>query len=323
MTKNVKTWICKNKPGYAPYIFIAPFVFIFCAFMIYPMGKSIYLAFTATNGPKSVVWIGLDNFRFLMKDTDFWLAVKNTSVYAFFSLFLQLPLSLGLAVLLNKKWVKGRNALRFVFFIPNLIGQVFVAVLFNVLFFPRFGLVNRALAAVVHAGPAWFSNAVESWWIVHFGSGVVDSQWLNNADLVMPALILSSMWIYVGFNMIYFLAALQAVDKQLYDAAAVDGASSWRCFLHVTLPGIKPVLIFVMILSTIGSFQLFALPYVLLSQTSGPNQSGLTIVMYLFQTGFRTGDLGYASAVGWMLVIIILIFSLIQLFFSGTLQARK
>jgi ABC-type sugar transport system permease subunit len=137
-------------------------------------------------------------------------------------------------------------------------------------------------------------------------------RWLGEPYLVMPALIIITLWLYTGFNMIYFLAALQNVDRGLYEAAEIDGANNWQKFWHVTLPGIKPIAVFVVVMSTIGSFQLFELPFVLLNG-SGPNQAGLTIVMYLYQTGFETGDLGYASAIGWVLVVMIMGFSLLQL----------
>ena len=283
-------WTLQRKA--APYVFVAPFVIVFVTFMLYPLVHSIVFAFQTSNGPKSTVFVGLDNFRFMLRDPDFWTAVKNTATFAFFSVFVQLPMSLGLALLLNARWVKGRNFFRLAFFSPHLVGQVFVAVLFSLIFIPRFGLLNRAIHAVAGVG--------------------LETKWLMNPDLVMPALVLTALWMYVGFNMIYFLAALQAVDPQLYEAAQVDGANRWQQFVHVTFPGIKPIAVFVMIMSAIGSFQLFELPYVLLRQTAGPNQSGLTIVMYLYNTGFSTGDLGYASAIGWALVLIILTISLFQ-----------
>lgn len=128
----------------------------------------------------------------------------------------------------------------------------------------------------------------------------------------MPAIILASLWMYIGFNMIYFLAALQSVSKDLTDAATVDGANARQRFYHITLPAIRPVASFVLLLSLIGSFQLFELPYLLLNQTGGPNNQGLTIVMYLYQTGFETGDLGYASAIGWSLAILLGGFAVVQ-----------
>jgi ABC-type sugar transport system permease subunit len=282
---------------FAPYLFVSPFLILFAVFGAYPIVKSLILAFYITNGPKSAVFVGLQNFIFLLSDDDFHKAVWNTAVFAFWSVFLQLPLSLGLALLLNSRWVRGREILRLAFFSPNLLGQVFVGVLFSVLFIPQYGLVNRFL---------------------HFIAGIpLDTRWLANPALVMPALVLTSLWMYVGFNMIYFLAALQAVDKDLYEAATVDGANAWHQFWAVTLPGIKPVAVFVLVMSTIGSFQLFELPWIMLNNSAGPDQAGLTIVMYLYQTGFVTGDLGYASTVGWTLALGVLMISLVQMRVTG------
>lgn len=280
----------------APYVFVSPFIILFAVFMAYPLVQSIWMAFHITNGPRSSVFVGLGNFRFLIEDPDFWTALKNTAVFALFSVFLQLPLSLSLALLLNARWIKGRNAFRLAFFSPHLVGQVFVAVLFSLIFIPRFGLLNRVIHAVSGRG--------------------LETMWLMNPNLVMPALVITSLWMYVGFNMIYFLAALQNVDGTLYEAAQVDGASPWQQFVYVTLPGIKPVAVFVVLMSTIGSFQLFELPFVLLNG-AGPKNAGLTIVMYLYNTGFSTGDLGYASAIGWALVLITLTISLIQARVAG------
>jgi len=281
---------------YAPYIFVTPFIVVFLVFGLYPLGKSLILSFYRTSGPKTRVFVGLANFGFLLSDPYFLKAVWNTTVFAFFSVFLQLPLSLGLALLLNYKLVKGRNFFRFMFFSPRLVGQVFVAVLFTIIFLPKHGLLNQALHFLIRLDP--------------------ETKWLSDARLVMPALVLTALWMYVGFNMIYFLAALQAVDQDLYDAAKVDGANAFQRFLHVTLPGIKPVAVFVIVLSTIGSFQLFELPFLMLGG-GNPENAGLTIVWYLYQNGFEAGDLGYASAIGWTLALGVLILSLMQMRLTG------
>jgi ABC-type sugar transport system permease subunit len=288
---------------YAPYLFVAPFLIVFATFGLWPILKSLVLSFYATNGPKSAVFVGAANFRFLLADPDFHIAVWNTVVFALASVFVQLPLSLGLALLLSQPWLRGREFFRLAFFSPHLVGSVFVAVLFQVLFIPQYGLLNKALHAL-------------------FGIPL-DTKWLANPALVMPALVLTSLWMYVGFNMIYFLAALQAVDRELYEAATVDGANPWQQFWAVTLPSIRPVAIFVLITATIGSFQLFELPYIMLNNGSGPNKAGLTIVMYLYQTGFVTGDLGYASAVGWTLALGVLVISLIQARVTGAWKGSE
>jgi ABC-type sugar transport system permease subunit len=287
----------------APYIFVAPFVVLFLLFGLYPLIKSFILAFYVTNGPKSASFVGIENFTFLLSDKNFHKALWNTTVYTLASVFLQLPLALLLAMALNSKWVRLRNFFRLSFFAPNLVGQVFVAVLFIVIFLPEFGLLNNVLNTLF---------------------GLPKSiKWLQNAELVMPALVLTSLWMYVGFNMIYFLAALQNVDQNLYEAAMVDGANAVQRFFAVTLPGIKPVLIFVLVIATIGSFQLFELPFVMLQQTAGPDNAGLTVVMYLYLNGFESGDLGYASTVGWTMAFILLTVSLVQLHLSGTFKREK
>lgn len=283
---------------WAPYLFTAPFLAVFLAFGLYPLVKSVTLAFFITSGPTSRVFVGWENFRFLFTDPRFGRAVANTLIFAICSIFVQLPLSLGLALLLNSKRLIGRNFFRLSFFSPRLVGMVFVAVLFSQVFAPRYGILNIVLNAL-------------------FGVSV-ETAWLKDPRLIMPAIVITSMWLYVGFNMIYFLAALQAVDLDLYDAAKVDGANAWQRFRHVTLPGIKPVAIFVVVLSTIGSFKLFELPYLMLENTPGPDDSGLTVVMYLYQNGFESGDLGYASAIGWSLALAVLLVSLVQMCLGGT-----
>ncbi|MBV9469237.1 MAG: sugar ABC transporter permease [Abitibacteriaceae bacterium] len=289
----------------APYLFVSPFLILFVLFGAWPIIKSLVLSTYTTNGPKDAVYVGAKNFQFLLSDADFHVAVKNTAVFAFWSVVLQLPTALGLAILLSQPWVRGRALFRLAFFAPYLVGSVFVAVLFNVLFQPQYGLINTVLHFLLPS---------------HFP---LDYKWLEDASHVMPALVLAGLWLYVGLHMIYLLAAIQAVDKDLYEAAQVDGANTRQQFWAVTLPGIRPVAIFVLLTSTIGSFQLFDLPYILLNNGPGPNQSGLTIVMYLYNTGFVTGDLGYASAVGWTLALGVLLISLIQLRVTGAFKGEN
>lgn len=281
-----------QKRAAAPWLFLTPYLVLTAVFFVYPFFNSIWLAFHQTNGPRSAVFVGLENFSFVLSDPDFYTAVKNTTIYALASVLVQLPLSLGLAMLLNSGKSRIRNIFRLILFSPHLVGQIFVGILFAVIFTPRYGLFNRGLQELIHWG--------------------LEERWLANPALVMPALIVVSMWMYVGFNMIYFLAALQNVDKGLVEAAHIDGASPWQVFWHVTLPQIKPVAIFVVVMSTIGSYQLFELPYALL-KGFGPNNAGLTIVGYLYSTAFETGDLGTGAAIGWLLALIIFVISTIQI----------
>jgi ABC-type sugar transport system permease subunit len=288
--------------GRSPYWFLAPYLVITGFFTLYPLVNAAILAFQQTNGPASRAFVGIDNFRFLFHDPLFYKALGNTTVFAACSVLIQLPLSMGLALLLNsgKGWARG--FFRLILFSPNLVGQIFVGVLFSVLFTPRYGLVNR------------FFHELTGWGL--------NEQWLNDPALVMPAIVICALWVYVGFNMIYFLAALQSVDKSLEEAARVDGASRLQVFLHVTLPSMRHVVVFVVVTSLIGSYQLFELPLALFAESNGkgPDNSGLTLISYLYDVGFLTGDLGLGSAVGWVVAVIIFTLSLAQLKFARVLE---
>lgn len=284
-----------------PYLLLAPYVLLTCVFFIYPLLSAAVLAFYQTSGPARRQFVGLENFQFILTDPDLWTALRNTATFAFFSIFLQLPLSLALALLLNARQDRLKGFFRLALFSPHLVGPVFVGILFNVLFMPRYGLFNR----VLHALSGWG----------------LEQRWLSDPTLVMPALVITALWMYVGFNMIYFLAALQNVDPALTESARIDGAGAWSVFWNVTLPSIKPVVLFVVVTSTIGSFQLFELPFVLLQNVFGPNNSGLTMVGYLYNHAFENGDLGTGAAVGWLLTLIILAVSLSQVF--GTRAAGR
>ena len=256
------------------------------------------LSFEQTYGPSTTEFVGLRNFTFIFRDPQFWKALSNTAVFTLGSVLLQLPIALGLALRLNRPSLRGRTAFRLIFFAPSLVGLVFVALLVAQVFDKRTGLVNLALHAIF---PAWN----------------LDFAWLE--EHVMVTLILSALWLYAGFNMVYFLAALQNVPPDLIDAASIDGANRWQRFWHVTLPEIRPIASLVLLLSVSGSFQLFELPFIIFNATGspgGPNESALTIVMYLYQTGFLVGDLGYASAIGWVLAILLMTVALIQRWFA-------
>lgn len=269
----------------APYILLAPFLFIFAVFIVYPLVRSLILATERSFGPGTSEPVGLENFRLLLADPDFWIAARNTLAFTAGSVFIQLPLALLLALALNSPRLRGRAIYRLVFFSPQLVGLVFSGMLASLMFEKQTGLVNKIIHAVTGAG--------------------LDIAWLHVH--VMPMLIITALWMYVGFNMVYFLAALQNVDRSLLEAATIDGASKTQRFVHVTLPAIRPVGTFVVLLSIIGSVQLFELPFIIYGQTpfggGGPENRALTLVMYLYQQAFEVGDLGYASAVGWLIAV--------------------
>jgi ABC-type sugar transport system permease subunit len=281
------------------WVFLAPFLLLTLVFVVYPLTQSAVLATQQTYGPSAKTFVGAKNFTDIAADPVFLKSVRNTVVYTMGSLFIQLPLALLLALALNSPRLKGRALYRLIFFSPQLMGLVFVSILATLMFEKQAGLVNQAIELVL--GGVIEPDGMTSW---------LDFPWLQSH--VMPTLILISLWMYVGFNMVYFLAALQSVDASLIEAAEIDGAGPIARFWHVTVPAIRPVASFVVMLSMIGSLQLFELPYVLLDNSGGPNKQGLTVVMYLFQSGFEVGDLGYASAIGWVLSLMLIGLALLQ-----------
>lgn len=263
---------------FAPWLLVSPFVVVTAVFVLYPLYRSVVLAFSQTFGPGATVPAGVLNFQMAIADPLFWVAIRNTAVFTLGSLLIQLPLALLLASMLNRPGLKGRVAYRLVMFMPQLVGLVFAAMIGGVFFAKRVGAVNQVLNGLIGFD--------------------LDFPWLDQH--VSASLIIIALWLYVGFNMVYFLAALQTVDRSLIEAAMVDGANPIERFWHVVIPSIRPVLTFVVLLSFIGSMQLFELPFVMLNG-AGTENRGLTVVMYLYQQAFELGDLGMASAVGWLL----------------------
>lgn len=290
-SRGERAWRLQHK--LAPYLFISPFFILFCCFMLYPLCRSIMLSMYKAAGPREMSFVGLDNYKFLLShDQIFVAAVVNTTYFAVVFLAVQIPLALLLAIVLNGPRLRFRNFYRFAFFSPHLVGSVFVAVIFGMLLAQRHGLINKGIGLL-------------------FPFIGTETNWFAKPELAMPAVVFAALWISLGYAMVYFLAALQSVDRELYEAAEVDGAGRFQQFWHVTLPGIRPVLAFMVLVGTIGAYQLFELPYVLFYGVF--SNYAITIVIYLYQMGFEGGDIGYASAIGWMLVVIIFLVSLVQL----------
>ncbi len=307
----------RNRVPLAPYLFIAPFFILFLTFTAYPLVSSVWLSLHDTIGLKSRVFVGAGNYVDLLRDELWRKALMNTVYFTLGTLFLQLPLALALAIALNSKALRMRTFFRFAFFSPVLVAGVFIAIIFGLVFNNEYGLLNYLLRSlgleqtILH-GLQYFG------WL----KDAKDLRWLQHKDLVMPAIILTGVWRWTGFNMIYFLAGLQSIREELYEAAVLDGASKWNSFVHVTLPGLKPIIVFVLIVSLSGSLQIFEIPYILLNSGTGPDNSGLTVVMYLYQRGFQYSQLGYAAAIGWALFVIIFAFSVVQMRFWGRAEGE-
>ncbi|QOV90931.1 carbohydrate ABC transporter permease [Humisphaera borealis] len=275
----------------APYLFLLPFLLVFAIFFLTPLLQSVVMSVRSYSGPRESHFVGTAHYQYLLQDKLFWVAVANTVSYTLLFLLFQVPMSLALAVALNCVHVRVRTALRLAMLLPFLAGNVLAAMLLTLLVAPRQGLINRAIALV------W---------------PTAELNWKSDPWLATAAIVLAVLWLTVGWGMMYLLAALQSVSRELYQAAEVDGASAWQRFRHVTLPGIRPVLAYLVLVGTVGGLQLFELPY-LFFEGLGPRLRGLTVMQYLALSGFARSDLGMAAAVGWVLVLMITLATLPQI----------
>jgi multiple sugar transport system permease protein len=276
------------------YAFIAPWLIGFLLLAAGPMLASLLLSFTSWTMLSAPTWVGLDNYTTMIQDDPlFYEGLYNTAYYVLFSVPIGLALALGLAMLLNLK-LKGIRFFRTIFFLPSVTNVVAVSVLWLWLFNPDFGLLNTFLG--------WF--------------GIDGPLWLQSEAWSKPALIIMSLW-GIGGTMIIFLAALQGIPPELYEAAELDGASSTRKFYHITIPMISPAIFFNLIVGVIGSFQVFTQAFVMTGgghpgSEGGPNNSTLFFVLYLYKKAFQDFKMGYASSLAWVLFLVVLVFTLVQ-----------
>ncbi len=267
--------------------FLLPWAIGFLAFVIWPILDSLYLSFTNYNILSRPHWIGFGNYTYMLFGSGslFWNSVLVTLYYVMVSVPLGTVIALALAVLLNQK-VVGEGLFRTLFYIPSVISGVAVAVLWFWVFQPQFGLLNSLLYSVFHVanGP----------------------QWLQGTGTAMPSLILMSLW-SLGTPMLVYLAGLQGIQYEMYEAAKVDGARSWRMFRHITLPMLTPQILFNVILGLIAAFQLFINPYIMTQ--GGPGYATTTMVLYLYKSAFQDFQMGYASALAWAILVFTLAFT--------------
>ncbi|TXK18558.1 carbohydrate ABC transporter permease [Homoserinibacter sp. GY 40078] len=271
-----------------PFAFLAPVLLLFLSFKAYPVLYALYLSFT-TNEAGQQLFVGFDNYIRLASDPLFRIALGNTVLILVVQVPIMLVTAVFLAVAFNSRLLRGRTVFRVAYFIPIVMGLVAYGILFSALLKYDDGLVNFALSSI----------------------GLPKVPWLADPFWAKMAIVLALSWHYVGNNAVIYLAQLQAIPTELYEAAAVDGASRWQQFRNVTLPGLRPALVLTIVLSTIGTLQLFDEPYVLTN--GGPNNATLTIGMYLYQNAFQYFDFGYASAIGYALTLIVALVSVIQM----------
>jgi len=274
------------------YALVSPWLFGFLTLTLLPMASSIYLSLTDYDVFSPPKWVGLTNFQNMFSfDPRYWVSLLNTTYYAVFSVPLSMGLALTVAILLNQG-LPGQNAFRTIYYMPSVVSGVGMSLLWLYLFDPNIGLINLALGAVGIRGPAWLQ----------------DPGWSK------PALILMSMW-GIGGQMVIFLAGLQGVPPELYEAAQVDGANRLQKVAYVTIPLITPTIFFTLIMGIIGSFQVFTQAYVM--TRGGPVNSTLFYVLYLYLNAFRFFEMGYASAMAWVLFFIILAPTALQFRLAG------
>jgi multiple sugar transport system permease protein len=286
----------------AAWSFLAPAMLLIGVFFFLPVLGSLVLSFTDFDlyslADRSVLrFIGIDNYLSLFRNPDFGRALRNTFYYGLVGGPLSIAASLGAALLVNAKLAPFKGFFRSVYFAPYVTTLVAAAVIWRYLLHTRYGLVNYGLGGL--------------------GIGPVD--WLGDARWALPAIILMSIWKNFGYNMVIFVAGLQSIPEELYEAAELDGAGRWHRFRHVTLPMLAPTLGFVTIITLIGYFQLFAEPYVMTQ--GGPLRSTTSLVLLMYEEGFRWWRMGMAAAVAFVLFGIVLIGTAIQLWFRRREEA--
>ncbi|PRY16778.1 carbohydrate ABC transporter permease [Kineococcus rhizosphaerae] len=277
------------------YAAVSPFYLIFLVFGAFPILFSIYLSFTDWDGIGQIKFVGLQQYAYLFQDSRFWNAVGNTLVIWVISTVPMLFLALVMAFLLHQN-IRMKGFYRVAFFIPNVTSMVAMAIVFGSVFSDSFGIVNSALTALHLPTVAWLST---EWGI----------------KITIAVMVI---WRWTGYNAILYLAALQAVPDELYDAAKVDGAGFWRTFFSVTIPMLRPVILFTVITSTIGGLGLFTEPQILFGAANGNgtvggvNEAGMTIVLYQYDQAFSQLDFGYGSAIAWALFALAAVFAIIN-----------
>lgn len=270
------------------YSFILPNFLGFAIFTLIPVIFAFALSFLNWDGSNPITFAGLDNFKHLFTDSTFIISLKNTIYYSIGTVPLTLVASLGIAILLNKK-IFARNFFRAVFFFPYVASLIAVAVVWNTIFNPTMGIVNSFLMSIgVTNPPGWTSSTV----------------W------AMPVIIFVSIWKNMGYYMVIYLAALQGIPRDLYEAASLDGANGWQKFKNVTIPMLTPTTFFVSIMLTINCFKVF--DFVYLMTQGGPGRSTAVLVYHIYNTAFKEFAYGYSSAISMVLFAIVLIVTIVQ-----------
>ena len=289
MKRSNSVW--KTRQNLAPYIFIAPFFILFSIFMVYPFCFSFILSFHKWNGIGKMKWLGMQNYVNLFKDTIFLQSLVN----GFIEFLMYVPFmtiaALILGVLLNQQWIKLKGFFRAAIFIPNITSVVAVSYVFLLAFDTDYGIINMLLGKIGIPAIEWFSSPM-------------------GARFVIGALVT---WRYLGYNMILMMAGLSSISEDIYEASCIDSATPVQAFIKITLPLMKPVILFCTIMSTIGTFALFTEPYVLTNGVGGPFNTTMTTVLYLYTQSFSYLKMGYASSIAYIYFILMFALAILQM----------
>ncbi|WP_246944238.1 carbohydrate ABC transporter permease [Bacillus pinisoli] len=281
----------RKKDAISAYFFISPFFILFAIFGLFPMLFSFYLAFQKYNGLGEMSFIGWKNFIWILEDPLFWKSIYNTIILGLLGTAPQILIGMILATILNATWLRFKNVFRIAIFMPYVTSILAVAIVFSVIFSNQ---------------PSGLMNTI----LIFLGFDPIN--WTTSEWGVKIAISTMVFWRWVGYNTIIFLAGLQSIPHDLYEAAEIDGASTLMKFRHITLPLLKPVILFTTFLSTIGAWQLFVEPLVFFGRLNDVRDEGMTVVLYLYREAFRNNAFGTASATAIILFFIIIIFTILN-----------
>ncbi len=277
----------RRREAAAAFIFLSPWIVGFLVFVSYPLAASVYLSLTTWDLLTPPVWQGLQNFRDLINDRLFWQALKVTSTYAAMRVPAGIVFGLGLALVLNHNAVRGKSFFRLLYYLPAVLPPVAVSLMWAWIFSPQDGVLNSFLKVF----------------------GLKGLLWIQDERLVLPSFLMMAIWSLLGKNMLVYLAGLNSIPTQLMEAASIDGASAWHSFWRIQVPMMTPVIFYELVMTLIESFKIFTQAYVMTQ--GGPRYASLFYVYYLYQNAFKYYQMGYASAMAWVMFVIILALTLV------------
>ncbi len=285
---NLQEWWSLNQRKVIPYLFITPTLFIFSLWVLVPILYASYMSFFEWNGISTPEFTGLDNYTRLFQDALFWRSLRNTLSYAAGVVPLSMALGLLVALGLNRQKLPGRAFLRTIYFLPFVISAVATGTTAGWIFGDSFGIINKLLVS----------------------GGFEKVKWLSSREMAMLTVIITTVWIRLGFNMLIYLSGLQSIPQELIESSRLDGASPWQQFRHITLPLLRPTTFLLLILNIIFSFEAFDLVFIMTN--GGPGYATTVLTVFIYNTAFQTQRFGYASAIGLVFMAIIMSITLIQ-----------